>query len=814
MKHVKVLLSSVFLICMLTPMLFANDGVVHVVLFMHNEDSIFGDVDDPATASKYLRQRNGLVEMAGYLHENDVPFAWQSDWKFLQGVLKYETEELMDSTGGKNLVRYLYEDLGIAVDAHSHEHYGYNYADVACLLDSLGLTPTDIIGGHIWDPYNEKYADWERFRRPLQGGQFPDYTWEGRVLIGSGTPSHTYDPQPSGIWRPKDKYHYWEDDPEGKVVCVGQYTGDLEGVQELVQLYQTDAVSADQMLTCTIHTPQSFYPGFMEDFEKDLIAPLLEMRDRGEIKLVDFSQLVDIWESEFGGEAQQYNMPENSTPSQFSVFVPSIAGGEKGVFVQVSLPEGARFDNQQAPVVVHVAGGWDGLGVTEKSHGLTEQGFIELDFNFPGSGRPDQASGGDYDERGENCIQALADVAQFALGKKPDSYGYYLDDMIGELQSAADNVGLCGWSNGGNAAIIAAGAFGDDLQGLAWIVNWESPVGDGMPNVDAGVRTNLNPAYNPDTGEFDLSLLAYSEIIPGPDGGMGGLYFDINEDGALDAGVDFLATYRAFRGKSYYSDYLRLAADGLGITPAEHIATTEETTDFWHWRNGELWIENALSANPDLMFIVEAGDTDHVQGALDHPHVLIQYEGFRAAGARFVRLNPDRCYVEQVLGMPMPDAVDNDAFQSFDHISIRTAVQPRAIPALPSAKSVAAAVCEVADRTKDNNVEPQLGGDATSVTENLQAPRTMALAQNYPNPFNGRTLISFQLEAAAETALIIYDVTGRVVRQWHSSYSSGGHALAWDDLDYMGQKVSSGIYFYRLQTETGETPVRKMQFIK
>jgi len=811
----KAFTKSLILLCVLfgALSLYANDGVVYVVLFMHNEDTIFGDIDDPATAGAYQRQRAGLVEMASYLYENDVSFAWQSDWKFLQGVLKYETLELMDSTGGKNLVRWLREDMGIAVDAHSHEHFNYNYADVACLIDSLGVPPTDIIGGHIWDPYNEKYADWERFRQPLPGSQFPHYTWNGRVLIGSGTPGHTYDPQPSGIWRPADKYRYWQDDPDGNVLCVGQYTGDLAGVQELVQLYRSDAIPADQILTCTIHTPQNFYSGFMDDFQQNLIEPLLQMQANGDIQLVNFSELVEIWETEFDSQAHIYNVPTVEIPSQFAVRVPSDAAGNNGVYVHLTLPSAPRYDNQQAPVVVHVAGGWDGIGVTEKSHGLADQGFIELDFNFPGSGRPGEVSGGFYDERGENCIRALADVMQFAMGKQPDVYGHYLYEMVGETQVADDNVGMCGWSNGGNATIIAAGAFGEELQGLAWIVNWESPVGDGMPNVDAGVRENLNPAYNPDTGEFDATLTAFDETLETPQGHQGALYFDVNRDGDLDGGIDFLASYHAYQGKYYYSEWLRDAAENLGAALPEHFASVEETAAFWLWRNGEYWIENAIQANPDLMFMVEAGDRDHVQGAPDHPHVLIQYNGFLDAGARFVRLNPDRSYVEEILGLPMPGVVDNDAFAEFDHMTIRTAVQPRDISALPSNLSVAAAVCEIADRTRDNNVSPQLG-EETFIDQLNELPGDFALKQNYPNPFNGQTVILFQLQKAARINLTIFDATGRAVRRWTLQGLPGLHNIIWDGHDDTGRQVATGVYFVRMRIENGESKVRRMQFVK
>lgn len=810
----KLMLMLALTVCVLLPAARANDGVVYVVLFMHNEDTILGDFNEPQTETSYLRQRQGLVEMAEYLHENNVPFAWQSDWKFLQGVLQFETPELMATTNGKNLVRWLKEDMGISVDAHSHEHYGYNYADVACLIDSLGVPPTDIIGGHIWDPYIEQYANWERFRQPLQGNQYPHYTWNGRVLIGSGTPNHTYDPAPSGIWRPTDKYHYWQDDPNGSILCVGQYTGDVAGVEDLVQLYRSDAVSEDQILTCTIHTRQSFYSGFMDDFRQNLVEPLLAMQENGDIRLVDFVQLIDIWESDFSSQPHLYNAPEIPPPSTFGVRVPSDAAGSEGVFVQVSLPSAPRYDNQQAPVVVHVAGGWDGVGVTEKSHGLADQGFIELDFNFPGSGLPGEMSGGIYDERGENCIKALADVVQFAMGKQPDVYGHYLGEMIGEMEIAADNVGLCGWSNGGNATITAAGAFGEDVEGLAWIVNWESPVGDGMPNVDAGVRENLNPAYDPDTGQFDESTVAFDASLRTPEGETGSLYFDIDKNGALDMAGDYLAPYHLYQDIYYFSEWLRNAAENLGVPLPEHIATVEETANFWRWRNGEQWINKVIEANPDLMFIVEAGDVDHVQGAIDHPHVLIQYNGFLDAGARFVRLNPDRDYVEQVVGMTIPEAVDNDAFAVYDHVSIRDALQPRDIPALRSNLSVAAAVCELADRTRDDNVAVQIGDIPNGVDDRLASPQGMALYQNYPNPFNGQTVISFQLEENGMILLSIHDVTGRIVRQWRQSGSQGFHQLVWDGKDGQGVNVSSGVYFFRLQTDRGESMVRRMNYLK
>ena len=58
-----------------------------------------------------------------------------------------------------------------------------------------------------------------------------------------------------------------------------------------------------------------------------------------------------------------------------------------------------------------------------------------------------------------------------------------------------------------------------EISSLAWIVNFESPVGDGMPTLEASSKNRernptVYPAYNPDSGEFDLSLVAYDDKVP------------------------------------------------------------------------------------------------------------------------------------------------------------------------------------------------------------------------------------------------------------------------------------------------------------
>ncbi len=798
-----------------------QQGIVHVVLFMHNEDSALGNFSLPETRDRYIRQRNGLVQFANMVRNNDVAFCWQSDWTFLEGVLRYEIPELMTTTNGKNLVRWLKEDIGMSVDPHSHENYGYNYADVAHLIDSLGVTPTSVIGGHIYDPYSEKFQDWERFRAPLYGEKYPHAVWNGNILMGSGTPNHTYDPAPSGIWRPKGKYEYWTDDPSGNITCVGQYTGDVAGVQELVNLYKSGQVPPGDILTASIYVGQSFPPGAIQAYENDIVRPLLEMQERGEIRIVNFVELVDIWTEQYDERAHIYNMPENG-PDTVRTYIPSSAGGGQGIYTRITFPENPRYAPHGAPVVVHVPGGWDGVGVGPARGDWPLTGFIEIRFNFPGSGRPDARSGGVYDDRGENCLRALCDIGRFALGMIADKSGTFLQDYPGGLNPVLTNVGFCGWSHGGNAAIAAAGAFGQELEGLAWIATYESPVGDGMPNTeagggDSGPNPAVNPAYDPETGSWDLDCLAWDNGLKIGDSPQirynGGLYFDINNNNTPDAGTDFILTPYFYQNKAFYSVRVRRSAKEQNLIPAispEHIPTLDQTVAFWQYRDGENWIAQAVQKNPLLMFLVEANEDDHVQNAPDHPHVLNQYEGFRKAGARFVRLNPDRSFVEEMTGRAMPHAADNDAFMVFDHLSIRQALQPDGVP---MNACVAAGITELADRTQFNNLDIQIDGTLTGIEKQAQ-PETFCNLMNYPNPFNPSTNITFFLDRYGPVNLTVYDVLGREVEVLvDKTLSPGRHEYRFDTQKYHPGLVAGGTYFLHLRTDT-DVFTRKILFLR
>lgn len=75
-------------------------------------------------------------------------------------------------------------------------------------------------------------------------------------------------------------------------------------------------------------------------------------------------------------------------------------------------------------------------------------------------------------------------------------------------------------------------------------------------------------------------------------------------------------------------------------------------------------------------------------------------------------------------------------------------------------------------------------------------PTVYALNQNFPNPFNPETVIPFSLPERADVKLTVFDLTGReVVTLVNGPLSAGYHSATFN-----GAELSSGVYFYRLET--------------
>jgi hypothetical protein len=100
-----------------------------------------------------------------------------------------------------------------------------------------------------------------------------------------------------------------------------------------------------------------------------------------------------------------------------------------------------------------------------------------------------------------------------------------------------------------------------------------------------------------------------------------------------------------------------------------------------------------------------------------------------------------------------------------------------------------------------------LATNLTSASNNeLTEINSATLLNNHPNPFNPITTISFDIKEHETGILTIFNIKGQLIESHR--FESGKYNYLWD-----ASEQASGIYFYKLQTES-ITETRKMLLLK
>jgi aminopeptidase N len=82
-------------------------------------------------------------------------------------------------------------------------------------------------------------------------------------------------------------------------------------------------------------------------------------------------------------------------------------------------------------------------------------------------------------------------------------------------------------------------------------------------------------------------------------------------------------------------------------------------------------------------------------------------------------------------------------------------------------------------------------------------PKEFNLEQNYPNPFNPITKIKFHLPKENFITLSIYNLMGQIIKKLMSEKLQPGiYEKFWDGTNNNGEKVASGIYIYKLKSDS------------
>jgi len=82
-------------------------------------------------------------------------------------------------------------------------------------------------------------------------------------------------------------------------------------------------------------------------------------------------------------------------------------------------------------------------------------------------------------------------------------------------------------------------------------------------------------------------------------------------------------------------------------------------------------------------------------------------------------------------------------------------------------------------------------------------PLKFVMLQNFPNPFNPSTSIKYQIpENDSRVSICVYNVKGQLVKTLiDEKQDAGFHNVIWNGTDSTGNNVSSGVYFYRMESD-------------
>lgn len=277
------------------------------------------DVPVYANCDAYPDFREKLLLFSETFSQTGAAFNLQIEYEFFLGVSRCETDAMQTSTNGLNIIDYLATHYGFEIDPHQEggtEEGADNYADIRYLGGTLTSNISENVGGLVWN----NPPQFKALNRGEAGWIYPDYTWHPEVLTLAVSRDHhqgdfSKDDIASGIWIPKGpNKNFWVHDSGGQMVYIGpgehedwgrdsEFLSTPEFVQALSDQLAQGTLDRNKIYTVTLPVPQRIIFN-ADQHEKllallDQLAPLIES---GQARYVTYSQVVEIWRTEYGAE--------------------------------------------------------------------------------------------------------------------------------------------------------------------------------------------------------------------------------------------------------------------------------------------------------------------------------------------------------------------------------------------------------------------------------------------------------------------------------------------------------------------------------
>ncbi|NKB70766.1 MAG: T9SS type A sorting domain-containing protein [Candidatus Latescibacteria bacterium] len=365
-------------------------------------------------------------------------------------------------------------------------------------------------------------------------------------------------------------------------------------------------------------------------------------------------------------------------------------------------------------------------------------------------------------------------------------------------ESFTDITAAAGLSDTGISTGVAWGDYDND-DDLDLYIN---------VNVPSDGRLGLNYLYRNDGGSF-TNIASQAGVADRKEFGVGNTatWGDYDNDGWLDLFVTNVASNpnRLYQnqGDGTFVDQAAISGitqlDGVGAAWADY--DKDGDLDLYIPRTGLL--DGVFQVSSDVFY-----RNDGTANRWLHIALIGTASNRAAIGARVIAIAGDLRQLREVdggSGLYSQNSLDLEF-----GLGQRTSVDSL-IVRWPS--GTVQVLTDLATNQRLHLVEGETNPTAVAATDDA-TPSTATLDQNYPNPFNAETVLQFSIPTAGPVQLAIFNLSGQKVatlaNQWHPA---GRHALRWDGRDDDGHQLASGVFLYRLQTDT-YTESRKLLLVQ
>jgi hypothetical protein len=309
---------------------------VYVNYVTHNEESY---VQYTADSLFYVGARTNLIQFGIDCQTKGAKWSMGNDHVMLDAILQWDTPPLITNTGGKNLLKYLHEDLGVECDPHAHASV-VAYQDVAYKHTLLGVAPSSVMSGFL---YNEPDASdywWKEYEFPVFSTIDPAFSWHPEVIWGGATPGHVNDPYYHGMWKPSDTTDFFTHNASNHLISYGNGcrikivdTSTVDYVVARIDLLLNDINTG--ILPATGFYPMSFFvseaylwnPPFL--LKLNAISDTVNVRvSQGKMEWMHIEDIVTEWKTNYGevgfyascDNTEFIGVAENELNDEFSIY--------------------------------------------------------------------------------------------------------------------------------------------------------------------------------------------------------------------------------------------------------------------------------------------------------------------------------------------------------------------------------------------------------------------------------------------------------------------------------------------------------------